>query len=308
MLGDGKKGREIPRAKRFGRLALGLFHSLRPRQWTKNILVFGGLVFSGQAMSGSSWGAALKVFAAFCFLSGAVYLNNDVFDRNEDRQHPKKAHRPIAAGLVSPALALGTAVILAGLGVVLSFTVDPLVGYFALTYLALNLAYTLKLKTVPLVDLFMVAGGFVLRAVAGVKAVKAELSPWFLLCTVLLSLLLILGKRRHELMLLEQGAGNHRAVLKHYSQLFLDQMISVITTATLVSYFLYTFFSAAARRHHHDLMWTIPPVLFGMFRYLYLIYVKNKGGEPEDLLLGDWGILGSVLVWGISVVVILYFI
>ncbi|MGI6575172.1 MAG: decaprenyl-phosphate phosphoribosyltransferase [bacterium] len=301
-----RRAESIGEAKAKDGVFVGLLKSLRPKQWTKNLLVFAGLVFSGQALNSDYWPLVLGVFAAFCLLAGAIYLYNDVLDREKDKLHPKKNLRPIAAGIVAPGLALVVAAILAGFGLVLAFIAGHAVGYLGLGYLALNLAYSAKLKAVPLIDLFVVATGFVFRAVAGVAAVEAELSPWFLLCTVLLSFLLILGKRRHELMLLDQEAGNHRAVLGLYSRLFLDQMISVITTATLISYFLYTFFSEAAKLHQHDLMWTIPPVLYGMFRYLYLIYEEGKGGEPEELLLQDWGILGSVLVWGISVVVILY--
>lgn len=283
----------------------GLLGCLRLRQWTKNLLIFAGLLFSGHLPDRNLWLPAIFTFMAFCLLASAVYMFNDVMDRVEDRLHPQKRHRPIAAGTVSPGIALLAALLLGLAGLYLSFGVGGrAVGRLSLGYLGLNVAYCCKLKEVPLLDILTVALGFVLRAVAGVRAVGVGLSPWFLLCTLLLSLLLVLGKRRQELVSLAEEATDHRRVLGSYSQLFLDQMISIITTATLVTYFLYTFFSEAGGQY--ALMGTIPPVLYGLFRYLYLVYEKGKGGEPEELLLRDPGILGSVLLWVVSIVVVLY--
>lgn len=284
---------------------MGLFGSLRLRQWTKNLLVFAGLLFSGRLTDRTLWLPAVGAFGAFCLLASAVYLLNDLWDREQDRQHPRKCHRPIAAGIVPPPVALAAAGFLSLAGLLLAFASGAQAGYLGAGYLVLNLAYIIKIKEVPLLDIFSVAMGFVLRAVTGVVAVGVELSPWFVLCTVLLSLLLVLGKRRQELVSLAVGAAAHRKVLGRYSQVFLDQMISIIATATLVSYSLYTFFSEAGR--HHSLMWTIPPVLYGLFRYLYLVYEEGRGGEPEEILLHDPGILGSVLLWVLSILVILYF-
>ncbi len=287
-------------------LGTGLLVSLRPRQWTKNLLVFAGLLFSGHLPDRNLWLPAALTFVAFCLLSSSVYIFNDLLDREEDRLHPQKRHRPIAAGAVPPGIALTAACLLGLAGLYLSFAAGGrAVGCLGWGYMGLNVAYSFKLKEVPLLDIFTVALGFVFRAVAGVRAVGVEHSPWFLLCTLLLSLLLVLGKRRQELVSLAGGAADHRRVLGSYSRIFLDQMISVITTATLVTYFLYTFFSEAGRQH--ALMGTIPPVLYGLFRYLYLVYEKGKGGEPEELLLRDPGILGSVLLWVVSIVVVLYF-
>ncbi|HHW92215.1 MAG TPA: decaprenyl-phosphate phosphoribosyltransferase [Firmicutes bacterium] len=284
---------------------MGLFGSLRLRQWTKNLLVFAGLLFSGRLTDRTLWLPAVGAFGAFCLLASAVYLLNDLWDREQDRQHPRKCHRPIAAGILPPPVALAAAGFLSLAGLFLAFCGGMRVGYLGAGYLVLNLAYIIKVKEIPLLDIFSVAMGFVLRAVTGVVAVGVELSPWFVLCTVLLSLLLVLGKRRQELVSLAVGAAAHRKVLGRYSQVFLDQMISIIATATLVSYSLYTFFSEAGR--HHSLMWTIPPVLYGLFRYLYLVYEEGRGGEPEEILLHDPGILGSVLLWVLSILVILYF-
>jgi 4-hydroxybenzoate polyprenyltransferase len=284
---------------------MGLFGSLRLRQWTKNLLVFAGLLFSGRLTDRTLWLPAVGAFGAFCLLASAVYLLNDLWDREQDRQHPRKCHRPIAAGILPPPVALAAAGFLSLAGLFLAFCGGMRVGYLGAGYLVLNLAYIIKVKEIPLLDIFSVAMGFVLRAVTGVVAVGVELSPWFVLCTVLLSLLLVLGKRRQELVSLAVGAAAHRMVLGRYSQVFLDQMISIIATATLVSYSLYTFFSEAGR--HHSLMWTIPPVLYGLFRYLYLVYEEGRGGEPEEILLHDPGILGSVLLWVLSILVILYF-
>lgn len=285
----------------------GVLISLRPRQWTKNLLVFAGLLFSGRMLQPEYWLPALIAFAAFCALSGAIYLLNDVVDREQDRRHPKKRNRPIAAGTVSPATAGFVSAGAAAAGLALAHWAHPSLFYLASAYVGLNLAYILGLKNVPLVELFSVAMGFVVRAMAGVMVVEAELSPWFLLCTVLLSLLLVLGKRRHELLLLVQGAGEHRPALDFYSRELLDQLLTVVTTATLVSYFLYTFFSPAGAEHL-ALMWTIIPVLYGLFRYLYLVLDAGQGGEPEDILLQDPGILGSVLLWLGGVIIALYWI
>ncbi len=287
-----------------GRMWTGLLCSLRPRQWTKNLLVFAGLLFSGRLTDRSLWLPAGSAFLAFCLLAGAVYLGNDLLDREQDRLHPKKCRRPIASGAVPPVAALTAAGLLGLIGLYLLFRGGRATGWLGLGYIALNLAYSFRLKEIPLLDLFSIAMGFVLRAVVGVVAVNVELSPWFLLCTVLLSLLLVLGKRRHELVFLAQGAAEHRAVLGRYSITFLDQMISAISTATLVFYSLYTFFSEAGQQY--ALMWTIPPVLYGLFRYLYLVYEKGQGGEPEEILLRDTGILASVILWVVSIIVILY--
>jgi 4-hydroxybenzoate polyprenyltransferase len=217
-------------------LGTGLLRSIRMRQWTKNFLVFAGLLFSGQMLEWQLWLPIFQAFLAFCCLASATYLGNDLRDRDKDKFHPKKRFRPIAAGIVPPRTALTAAVLLGGVGLYLAFGVGKAVGYLGLGYIILNLAYSLKLKTIPLLDIFVVALGFVLRAVAGVVAVGVELSPWFLLCTVLLSLLLVLGKRRHELVSLEDEAAAHRPVLSFYSQYFLDQMLSVITTAKKVAW------------------------------------------------------------------------
>lgn len=299
------KGADLARPAAAGVVVRGLLGSLRLRQWTKNLLVFAGLFFAGRLTDRTLWLPAALAFGAFCLLASAIYLLNDLRDREEDRLHPRKCHRPIAAGLVPPPVALAAAGFLSLAGLFLAFAAGPRVGYLGAGYLALNLAYIIKVKDVALLDIFSVAMGFVLRAVTGVVAVGVELSPWFVLCTVLLSLLLVLGKRRHELVSLAEDATAHRKVLGRYSRLFLDQMISIIATATLVSYSLYTFFSEAGR--HHSLMWTIPPVLYGLFRYLYLVYEEGQGGEPEELLLRDPGLLGSVLLWVLSILVILYF-
>lgn len=287
-----------------GSVWTGLWKSLRPRQWTKNLLVFAGLLFSGHLTNRDLWLPAGSAFLAFCLIASAVYLGNDLWDQEQDRLHPRKCYRPIAAGLVPPAAALIAAGLLCFTGLYLAFRGGLTVGFLGLGYIALNIAYIFKLKEVPLLDLFTISTGFVLRAVAGVVAVNVELSPWFILCIVLLSLLLVLGKRRHELLILAEEAPLHRTVLGSYSHTFLDQMISAITTATLVFYSLYTFFSEAGQQY--ALMWTIPPVLYGLFRYLYLVYEEGKGGEPEEILLQDPGIIISVLLWVASVLVILY--
>jgi 4-hydroxybenzoate polyprenyltransferase len=274
--------------------------SLRPRQWTKNLLLFAGLLFAAQLGDLSRWVDAVAVFVAYCAASSAAYLVNDVRDAEEDRAHPLKRLRPIARGELRPGAALGLAAALVAVAVGL---VAPL-GLDALAYLgafvALQLAYSLGLKHVVLVDVMAIGGLFVIRAAAGADAVEVRISPWLLLCTALLALFLGLVKRRGELVLVGAEATPGRPVLDAYSLALVDQLVSVVAASTIIAYSLYTFTA-----HSDAMMATIPFVLFGVFRYLLLVHRQGLGEEPDAVLVKDVPILATVALWAATCAVIL---
>jgi 4-hydroxybenzoate polyprenyltransferase len=284
-----------------------LVRSLRPQQWAKNLFVFAGLLFSGRLLDRAAWPAALAAFVIFCGLSGAVYLVNDVLDRGADSQHPVKRHRPIASGALSPRLALATALVLAAACVAGAVAINGNLTMTAVAYVALLVAYSAALKHHVIIDVLTLSAGFVLRAVAGAVAIGVPISHWLLVCTTLLALFIGLSKRRHELTLLNDGAAGHRPILQEYSPYLLDQMISVVTAATLVAYSVYTFSSETAARLGSDrLGLTIPFVLYGIFRYLYLVHQRNEGGSPSELLFTDRPLLICVALWVAAVVLVIY--
>jgi 4-hydroxybenzoate polyprenyltransferase len=284
-----------------------LLISLRPEQWTKNLIVFAGALFGGQLTSVPALTAAVATFLIFCALSGAVYLFNDVADRAGDQRHPLKRHRPIASGELSPALATTVGALLALTGAGAAFAIRPLLGIVAATYFALLFLYSFALKHLVIIDALTIAAGFVLRAAAGAIAIAVPISHWLLVCTTLLALFLSFSKRRHELTLLAEGAIGHRPILHEYSPYLLDQMISVVTASTLVAYSLYaTSAETAQRLGTTRLGLTIPFVLYGIFRYLYLVHQKRAGGSPTTLLVTDGPLLACVALWTLAVAVILY--
>jgi 4-hydroxybenzoate polyprenyltransferase len=285
-----------------------LWLTLRPEQWTKNLLIFAGLIFSGRLRDATAGWASLTAFAVFCALSSTVYVFNDLADRNADKQHPLKCMRPIACGELAPAVAMSAGVVLGVGALVAAFLMSVEFGTVAAAYLGLLSLYSTALKHVVIVDVLVIAGGFVLRAVAGAVAVDVPISQWLLVCTTLLALFLALSKRRHELTLLGDGAIGHRRSLEEYSPYLLDQMIAVVTASTLVAYTLYTMNDqTAARLGTSRLGLTIPFVLYGIFRYLYLVHQKHGGGSPANLLVTDRPLLACVALWALSVVLILYF-
>jgi 4-hydroxybenzoate polyprenyltransferase len=285
--------------------AIALLRELRPKQWTKNLLVLAGLVFSYNLReSGAIW----KTFAAFlifCAVSSASYVINDLADLEQDRRHPRKRLRPIASGAISEGAGWVIAAVLLLVSLPVAWVLSRTFFGVVVVYFAIVQMYSYRLKHVVLLDVFAIAAGFVLRAVAGAVVIPVRLSPWLLLCTMLAALFLALAKRRHELVLLEEGAASHRRILDEYSTLFLDQMIVTVTSATVIAYSIYTF-SAGTLPDDQSMMLTIPFVLYGLFRYLYLIYQRNEGGSPETLLLRDVPLLITVLLWGLSVVLVLY--
>ena len=285
-----------------------LFLTLRPEQWTKNLLIFAGVIFSGRLREAAAVWASLAAFGVFCALSSAVYVFNDVVDRDADKQHPLKCMRPIACGELAASVALIAGVALAAGALIAALLISPAFAAAAAAYLVLLTLYSTSLKHVVIVDVLVIAGGFVLRAIAGAVAVDVPISHWLLVCTTLLALFLALSKRRHELTLLGDGATVHRRSLEEYSPYLLDQMIAVVTASTLVAYTLYTTDGETTTRlGSTKLGLTIPFVLYGIFRYLYLVHQRRGGGSPANLLVTDRPLLACVALWAISVVLILYF-
>jgi 4-hydroxybenzoate polyprenyltransferase len=281
--------------------------SLRPEQWTKNLFVFAGVLFGGHLLDVPAMLRALAAFAVFCALSGVVYIFNDLADRAADQQHPLKRLRPIASGRLSPSTAGIAATILGIVSLAAAVLLSPMFAVLSATYVALLVLYSIVLKHLVIIDALTIAAGFVLRAAAGAVAVFVPISHWLLVCTTLLALFLVLSKRRHELTLLADGAMTHRPILEEYSPYLLDQMIAVVTASTLVAYSVYsTSTETAERLNTTRLGLTIPFVLYGIFRYLYLVHQKRAGGSPADLLLTDRPLLACVGLWALSVALILY--
>jgi 4-hydroxybenzoate polyprenyltransferase len=292
--------------------ALNLLVSLRPSQWTKNLIIFAGLMFGQRGgapafLDPQAIGQALGAFFIFCGLSGVVYLVNDVADREADRLHPLKRHRPIASGAVAPGLAIGTALTLAAVALAGAWSLRPAFALVAVAYVLLLALYSGPLKHVVIIDVLTIAIGFVLRAVAGAVAIGVSIDHWLLILTILLALFLALSKRRHELVLLADGATSHRPILEEYSPYLLDQMIAVVTASTLVTYVISTVSAETVQRYHTDYLGvTLVFPLYGIFRYLYLVHLKEGGGSPSDMLLNDRPLLACVALWAMTVIVIIY--
>jgi 4-hydroxybenzoate polyprenyltransferase len=292
----------------FVRYSTALIKTMRPRQWPKNAVIFAALVFDRQ-LGLHHWVATLRTlagFVIFCLLSGVVYIINDLADAEADRQHPDKKNRPIASGQLPTWFAAWGAIFLLIVIFPLSYALSPTFAGVALAYLLLNLAYSKWIKHIVLLDVFAIALGFVLRVAAGaVLIIVARFSPWLYVVTTLGSLYIGFGKRRAELGLLEKGAGDHRRVLDGYTIALLDQLITIVSATTIIAYSLYTF-SAPNLPDNHVMMLTIPFVLYGVFRYLYLIQVENVGGAPEEVLLSDRPLQITILLWGLSILAIFY--
>jgi 4-hydroxybenzoate polyprenyltransferase len=281
--------------------------SLRPEQWTKNLIVFAGLLFARELFNPVALGRTAAAFAAFCLLSGVVYVFNDIMDREADRLHPIKSSRPIASGSISPLAAGGGAAVLAIVALGMSVALSWSFGAVAVCYLVLQALYSGPLKHIVILDVLTIAIGFVLRAAAGAVAIDVPISHWLLVVTILLALFLGLSKRRHELVLLADGAVGHRPILGEYSPYLLDQMISVVTASTLVAYIFYCISPETTQKFGTDLLGlTIPFPLYGIFRYLYLVHQREGGGSPSQMLINDRPLLVCVALWALSVVVIVY--
>jgi 4-hydroxybenzoate polyprenyltransferase len=284
-----------------------LISALRPVQWTKNLFVFAAIFFSKSLVNPH---AVLKVafaFVLFCLLSGCTYIFNDLCDRESDRKHPVKSKRPIASGLIGTGQAVILLVVCLAIAMAGAFFVNlPFFLVCAVAFIV-QVLYSLVLKRIVIVDVFIIAFAFVLRVVAGGVAINVEMSSWILICTLLLALFLALGKRRHELVMVASGVTNDRKVLEEYSSQLLDQMTSIVAASTVITYALYTVSESTRMRFHtENLIFTIPFVLYGIFRYLYLIHTRQQGGYPENILVSDKPLYINILLWLLTAGIILY--
>jgi 4-hydroxybenzoate polyprenyltransferase len=295
-------------------LTRALVVSMRPKQWTKNLIIFFALLFTvGEAWSpGDASGAgplirdAVFAFLLFCALSGAIYLINDVVDHDRDRAHPKKRRRPVASGQLPPTVALGAAGVIIGVSMALSFLLRTDFGWVALSYTALMTAYSLALKRMVILDVFSIGSGFVLRAIAGAAVLSVPISPWLYICTGLGALVIALGKRRSELVAAGEGAGEQRDSLRGYSLKLINQLTYAVVPGTLVAYILYTL-TAENMPDNFAMAITIPFVLYGLVRYVYLVNVRGLGENPEDLLISDTHLVATVALWLVASTLVLAF-
>jgi 4-hydroxybenzoate polyprenyltransferase len=284
----------------------GLLRTMRPRQWVKNVIVFAALVFDGKLFVPELFAKTTAIFFAFCLISSSVYIINDLVDMEKDRQHPRKRTRPLASGQLDPRVAMAAAALLAVVAIGGAFWLDMWAGVVLLVYLAQNIAYSFWLKNIVILDVMVLALGFLLRVLAGVVVVQVtNFSPWLYICVTLLALFLGFGKRRQEIVLLEEGAANHRAILSEYNLPLLDQIISMVVTATLIAYTFYSFDATTALAHSKMLL-TVPFVFYMLARYLYLVHVKHLGGAPDELLIEDRPLLLNSILWAVAVVVLIY--
>ena len=284
--------------------SLALIQTMRPKQWTKNLLVFLPLFFTineawdldDVAQGAEFIGRSIAAFLAFSVLSGAIYILNDLTDAERDKAHPRKRFRPIAAGRLPAKLALASAIVLGGVSIGGAFALEPLFGAVATGYAVAMIAYSLALKSVVLLDVFAIGAGFVLRVVAGATALQLPISPWLYLCTGLGALFIALSKRRSELASAGESAPQQRDILEMYTLTFLDQLTAIVATSALISYSLYTF-TAPNLPDNHAMMLTIPFVTYGLFRYMYLVHTRNLGENPEDIVTTDIPIMISIVLW-----------
>ncbi len=285
----------------------GFARSLRPEQWTKNLVIFGALVFSRNFTNLPMIETSVLLFALFCLVSSSVYLFNDVIDYEKDRLHPRKSKRPIASGALPRKTAVVVAIILVAVAfLIAALTMNQSTLLIIAAYALLNVLYTLLLKNIVILDVMTIAAGFVLRAIGGGIAIDVPISSWLVVCTFLLALFLGFGKRRHELASLDKTATEHRRSLEHYSTYFLDQMISVVTASVVVASTFYTLSPEVDEKlgvQHLEI--SVPFVLYGIFRYLYLIHKKEEGGSPSRLLLTDLPMLIDVLLWLATVLILM---
>lgn len=275
---------------------------LRPKQWLKNFFVFAAVIFSRKFFNPSYMITTIQVFIAFCLAASSVYVFNDIIDAEKDRQHPEKKFRPIASGKIKKRQAIELYFLLILVVILLVFQLNRHVMYILLFYIGINVAYSLLLKNIVIIDVMIITLGFVLRVESGSVACQIHLSPWLILCTILISLFLAINKRKGELLTLKEGSSSHRKILNEYSIEFIDKMETIVTPSILISYCLYTFQSVQGTK----MMLTIPFILYGIFRYQYLVIKDNVGGKPEDLFFKDIPFLINIVLWILSVLIILY--
>jgi len=289
-------------------LPVKIIEAMRPAQWTKNFFIFAALVFSRKFFDWPSFLKVAEAFLLYCLLTGSLYLFNDFMDLKEDRAHPIKCRRPLASGAISPGLAL--IIFSVGSLAALLWALALNWPFFLITaiYFLLQVSYSLKLKHIVILDIFVLASGFVIRVAAGGLVVNVPLSSWLLICTSLLALFIGMSKRRHELVILEEKAADHRPILKEYSPYLLDQMISVVTASTVIAYCLYTISPETVEKFGtRNLIYSSIFVLYGIFRYLYLVHQKGSSGNPEELVIKDKPLLIDIILWGFSIFLIIYF-
>ena len=287
-------------------MLIALFKTMRPRQWLKNGLVYIPLFFDGKLADPESFARTTAAFVLLCFMSSGVYIMNDLMDIEKDQQHPEKRNRPLPSGQLKPRVAVAAAFFFIVGSLIAGYYLSSAFALVLALYLLLQVAYTFYLKNIVLIDVMVLAAGFILRVAAGVAVIHVErFSPWLYVCTGLLALFLALGKRRHELILLGQEAGNHRAILAEYNLDLIDRLIGIVTTSALVAYSLYTFLSEGLPANNL-MMLTIPLVLYAIFRYLYLIHVRHEGGAPEEIFLRDRPMQLTIVIWALIVLLVLY--
>lgn len=281
--------------------------SMRPEQWIKNFFVFTALLFSKNLLNPSKDIEAVVGFIIFCMITGCTYMINDLIDLEKDKLHPAKSQRPLASGKLRKETAVKIIVLVCLASLFFAFYMNILFGFIVLAYFLLNIGYSIYLKNIVIIDVVSIAAGFVLRVLGGAVIISVVASQWLILCTILLSLFLGFSKRRHELILLEDSATSHRKVLEHYSPYFLDQMIAVVTASTLICYALYTMSRDTVEKlGTSKLIYTIPFVLYGIFRYLYLVHQKEEGGSPTEIMFTDKPMIINLCLWVISSVVFIY--
>ena len=284
-----------------------LFESARPRHWIKNVLLFVGLFFSQNILNVTLLIKSVLSFVLFCFVTSAVYIINDIADINRDKAHPVKSKRPLASGRLTIKTAVTSAIILISITLPLSILLDFQFGLVVLGYFVLILLYSFMLKNIVILDVIVIAVGFILRPVAGAIAINVEISSWLLICTTFLALFLAISKRRNELLLLKKDSVEHRKILREYDAKLLDQMIGAVTACTIMSYALYTTSQETITKFGtRDLIFTLPFVLYGVFRYLYLVYHKNYGGSPELIFFKDFSMIVNIFLFIIVVILVLY--
>jgi len=280
-----------------------IFKLMRPKQWLKNFFVFAAIIFSGKFEDKYILLLNLGVFALFCLVSSAVYVLNDLVDVEKDKQHPEKKNRPIASGKVSKIQAIVLEVGILCIVLAGSYLVNFRIAFVLIGYYLMNVLYSFKLKNIVIIDVMIITFGFVLRVISGGVATNVQLSSWLILCTILISLFIALNKRRSEIVTLKDNSSSHRKILEEYSVELIDNMLTIVTPSILITYCLYTFSSTQSR----TMMITIPFVLYGIFRYQYLVSKKNVGGKPEDVFQKDLPFLINVLLWAASIIIIIYF-
>jgi len=285
----------------------GLIRTMRPTQWSKNGFVFAGILFDQQLLDAEPLARVLITFGLLCLAASTIYIVNDLVDIERDRLHPKKRHRALPSGQLPIRWAVIAAIILPTVALGISLFLTPALTAVLAGYIALHIAYSFWLKNIVIIDVFAIAAGFILRMVAGIVVIDiSNFSPWLYVCAGLLALFLAIGKRRQELILMAGDAADYRATYKDYNMALLDDMLRMVTTGSVLTYMLYTIEAQTIRGNSHRMMLTIPFVVYGIFRYLYLIHVRGKGSAPDELLFEDMPLLAAVAIYGLSVVILLY--